>query len=160
MLTLGENVSKSSQQECDPLPKANQLTEDINSISKRKKKFKNSKPPSQSLTRKYCKKTKMNNTFDVVEALKLACSQQLNENEFMIFGQHVASQLRELPLDEALQLQNDIQRLLTEARLRSLNNHSMHRPTVYSYGDGMDSSSIIEYEVKNEPLEDECYELC
>lgn len=156
MLKSEEIVSKLSHQECDPLPKANQQTENIDSVPKRNKQFKDSKPPSQSLTRKYCKKTKVNNTFDVVEALKLACSQQLNENEFMIFGQHVASQLRELPLNEALQLQNDIQRLLTEARLRSLNNHSMHRPVMYTYDNRMDSS-IIEYGVKNEPMEDECY---
>uniref|UniRef100_A0A0A9YIG4 MADF domain-containing protein n=1 Tax=Lygus hesperus TaxID=30085 RepID=A0A0A9YIG4_LYGHE len=45
-------------------------------------------------------------------------------NEFIVFGNHVASQLQTLPLEEALQLEADIQSLITSVRVRCLWNAS------------------------------------
>uniref|UniRef100_A0A2S2QPU3 MADF domain-containing protein n=1 Tax=Sipha flava TaxID=143950 RepID=A0A2S2QPU3_9HEMI len=42
------------------------------------------------------------------------------DNEFETFGKHVANQMRKIPLERALILQNDIQGLLTRERLRCL----------------------------------------
>ncbi|CAH1407100.1 unnamed protein product [Nezara viridula] len=47
-----------------------------------------------------------------------------NSNEFVIFGNHVASQLQTLPLAEALQLQAEIQSLITSVRVQCLQNNS------------------------------------
>ncbi|KAF0703933.1 MADF domain-containing protein, partial [Aphis craccivora] len=44
------------------------------------------------------------------------------DDEFETFGKHVANQLRKIPLERALILQNDIQGLLTRARLHCLSN--------------------------------------
>lgn len=54
-----------------------------------------------------------------VAVLKQVCTQPV-ESEFDIFGKHVAVQLQQLPMQDAVQLQADIQALLTRARLRSL----------------------------------------
>lgn len=60
---------------------------------------------------------------DAVKALKCAYSeyQESTSNEFHIFGKHVAAQLEKLPLEESLKLQTEIQSLLTQARLRTMN---------------------------------------
>lgn len=69
------------------------------------------------------KQQKINTSLDnAIEALKFACSQKSTLNEFQIFGQFVASQLEKLPLDITLNLQSEIQNLLAQARLRSMNN--------------------------------------
>lgn len=70
--------------------------------------------------RKY-KKTKMDDSLEVKNIKNVATqSTVITVNEFIIFGQHVAIQLQCLPLEDALKLQEDIQRLITSARLRSL----------------------------------------
>lgn len=47
-------------------------------------------------------------------------SEQFAGNEFAVFGQHVGIQLSKLPLPTALLLQREIQELITQARLNSL----------------------------------------
>jgi len=54
--------------------------------------------------------------------LKFVCTQKSEVNEFSIFGQHIATQLQKLPLQESLKIQVDIQNMLTTARLRIMNN--------------------------------------
>jgi len=44
------------------------------------------------------------------------------DDEFETFGKHVANQMRKIPLERALILQNDIQGLLTRVRLHCLSN--------------------------------------
>lgn len=74
------------------------------------------------------KKSKVDGSLNkAVEAIKQIAARQLSPvNEFTIFGHHVASQLQCLPLEDALILQEDIQKLITAARLRSL--LSSHHP--------------------------------
>lgn len=52
-----------------------------------------------------------------VDTLKFVCEQKSKTNEFIIFGQHVAAQLEKLPLEKSIILQEQIQSLLTKARL-------------------------------------------
>lgn len=52
-----------------------------------------------------------------VDTLKFVCEQKSKTNEFIIFGQHVAAQLEKLPLEISILLQEEIQSLLTKARL-------------------------------------------
>lgn len=47
-------------------------------------------------------------------------NQSISMNEFVIFGQHVATQLQQLPLEEAIRLEEEIQSIITRARLRSM----------------------------------------
>lgn len=58
-----------------------------------------------------------------VKALKEVAS--VASNEFDAFGQHVSSQLKCLPLQEALLLQEDIQKSITTVRLRCLRNQNV-----------------------------------
>lgn len=68
------------------------------------------------------KKTKIDSTLDnAVETLKYVCKKQTMENEFTVFAKHLATQLEQLPLKEALMAQSDIQNILTRARIRSMN---------------------------------------
>lgn len=57
---------------------------------------------------------------NVVEILKLASTQKATINEFTIFGNHVAAQLEKLPLQQAVVIQEQIQSILTKARLNNL----------------------------------------
>ncbi|KAE9522881.1 hypothetical protein AGLY_016692, partial [Aphis glycines] len=77
----------------------------------------------QSTACKPKKIRKIDNSLDnAVEALKFVCTQKSEVNEFSIFGQHIAAQLKKLPLQESLKIQVDIQNMLTTARLRIMNN--------------------------------------
>lgn len=68
------------------------------------------------------KKTKIDNTLDnAVETLKYVCKKQTMKNEFTVFAKHIATQLEQLPLKEALMAQSDIQNILTRARISSMN---------------------------------------
>ncbi|CAI6353854.1 unnamed protein product [Macrosiphum euphorbiae] len=68
------------------------------------------------------KKAKIDSTLDnAVETLKYVCKKQTNENEFTVFAKHIATQLEQLPLKEALMAQSDIQNILTRARISSMN---------------------------------------
>jgi len=48
-----------------------------------------------------------------VETLKSVCAQKATNNEFLIFGQHIAAQLEKLPIQQPLLLQEKIQGLIT-----------------------------------------------
>lgn len=69
---------------------------------------------------------KISETVGVAEALNRlqnissAINNQNAEDEFHFFGLNVASQLRQLPLYEALGVQNEIQAILTAARRRNM----------------------------------------
>ncbi|XP_014278429.1 uncharacterized protein [Halyomorpha halys] len=68
---------------------------------------------------------KSDDSLDIaVNVLKEAASRLPSTNEFTVFGNLVASQLQTLPLAEALQLQADIQALITSARMQNLQNAS------------------------------------
>lgn len=80
--------------------------------------FKTPKRTASAVSLKTNKKQKINNSLDnAVEALKFACSQKSAVSEFNIFGQHIATQLEKLPIKIALQLQTNIQNMITSARL-------------------------------------------
>lgn len=79
---------------------------------------------------------------NAVETLKLVCAQKATNNEFSIFGQHIAAQLEKLPLLEALLLQEKIQSLLTNARLETIS-----RPLTSCTNISSDDS--VEYQVVN-----------
>lgn len=80
--------------------------------------FKTPKQTASAVSLKTNKKQKINNSLDnAVEALKFACSQKSAVSEFNIFGQHIATQLEKLPIKIALQLQTNIQNMITSARL-------------------------------------------
>lgn len=49
-----------------------------------------------------------------------------NENEFDIFGKHVAAQLKKLPLEQALIAQDRIQSFLTQSRLQALRQNNVY----------------------------------
>ncbi|XP_030754014.1 uncharacterized protein LOC115880843 [Sitophilus oryzae] len=69
-------------------------------------------------------KSKEDESLDqAVKALKEVAS--VASNEFDAFGQHVSSQLKCLPLQEALLLQEDIQKSITTVRLRCLRNQNV-----------------------------------
>lgn len=69
---------------------------------------------------------KISETVGVAEALNRlqnissAINNRNAEDEFHFFGLNVASQLRQLPLYEALGVQNEIQAILTAARRRNM----------------------------------------
>lgn len=44
--------------------------------------------------------------------------QNCNENEFVIFGKFIAMQLQSMPLENALELESQIHKLITETRLK------------------------------------------
>lgn len=51
------------------------------------------------------------------------------EDQYDIFGKHLASQLRDLPLRSFILLQSKIQNLITEERLNNLNNSNIVQST-------------------------------
>lgn len=69
---------------------------------------------------------KISETVGVAEALNRlqnissAINNRNTEDEFHFFGLNVASQLRQLPLYEALGVQNEIQAILTAVRRRNM----------------------------------------
>lgn len=69
---------------------------------------------------------KIGETVGVAEALNRlqnissAINNRNEEDEFHFFGLNVASQLRQLPLYEALGVQNEIQAILTAARRQNI----------------------------------------
>lgn len=80
--------------------------------------IKRNKNKSGRITKKISKiDTSLDN---VVDILKLAFKQKATSNEFTIFGNHVAAQLEKLPLHQAVELQEQIQSILTKARLNNL----------------------------------------
>lgn len=59
----------------------------------------------------------------IADALKQVLVQgDTSENEFTVFGKHIATQLQCLPLEEAINLQGEIQALVTTTRLRCIQN--------------------------------------
>lgn len=52
-----------------------------------------------------------------VDTLKFVCEQKSKTNEYIIFAQHVAAQLEKLPLEKSIILQEQIQSLISKARL-------------------------------------------
>lgn len=59
----------------------------------------------------------------IADALKQVLVQgDTSENEFTIFGKHIATQLQCLPLEEAIKLQGEIQALVATTRLRCIQN--------------------------------------
>lgn len=86
---------------------------------------------------------KIDNSLDnAVETLKFVCAQKATSNEFSIFGQHVASQLEKLPLQQALLLQETIQGLLTNARLKTISIPSTSCTNI-------PSNDLVEYQTVN-----------
>lgn len=61
---------------------------------------------------------------------EVASKKSVTSNEFDAFGQHVSSQLMCLPLQEAIMLQEDIQKLITTVRLRCLKNGNLINTSV------------------------------
>lgn len=47
-----------------------------------------------------------------------------SNDEFSVFGQLIAKQLAQLPIDEAIRLQQEIQTKINESRLRNIHNSS------------------------------------
>lgn len=45
------------------------------------------------------------------------------EDEFDLFGKHIACQLRQLPLHKALHIQQQFQSMLTDARIAAMTTH-------------------------------------
>jgi len=86
----------------------------------------------------------VNNSLDnYFKLLQYAWSQKPTPNEFQIFGQHVAAQLEKLPLSESLMLQINIQNMLGQARLRTLND--IH----FTFEDNSTSSSLSSTNIAN-----------
>lgn len=106
-----------SSTECDEYVKF-ETDDTINSSNETNVTFKTPKRKAKTVD-KPNKQQKLNNA---IEALKFAYSQKPTSNECQMFGQHVAAQLEKLPLTEALRLQTEIQNILTQARLRPMNN--------------------------------------
>ncbi|XP_014275177.1 uncharacterized protein [Halyomorpha halys] len=79
---------------------------------------------------------------NAVNVLKKVASRLPSTNEFIIFGNHVASQLQRLPLAEALQLQAEIHSLITSARVQNLQNSSsvINEQLTTNYSTSQDSS--------------------
>ncbi|GIY30148.1 THAP-type domain-containing protein [Caerostris darwini] len=69
--------------------------------------------------------TPLNNN---VEGLKRISAQESNLSEFTIFGLYIASQLQQLPIEEAYALKEKIQNLLTQSCPKSLK-----EPSFFSY---------------------------
>lgn len=79
------------------------------------------KSTAPKFKRKIVKKFDIDKSLDnVVKTLQNICKDKPKENEFTLFAKHIAAQLEQLPLKEALTVQLDIQCLLTEARIRSM----------------------------------------
>ncbi|XP_063239622.1 uncharacterized protein LOC134540679 [Bacillus rossius redtenbacheri] len=62
---------------------------------------------------------------EAVAALRAAAGGRHPASEFSVFGQHVVVQLGQLPLGEALRLQEEIQSSITRARLRAIQSASL-----------------------------------
>lgn len=78
-------------------------------------------------------KTKIDDSLDnAVDALKYVCSKQTDENEFVLFGKLVGTQLQKLPVEHALNVQNEIQNLLTKERIKAMKNASNFKCPDYS----------------------------
>lgn len=76
------------------------------------------KRPKKKIGQTSNKKSCYDESLDkAVDTLKFVCEQKSKTNEFIIFGQHVAAQLEKLPLEKSITLQEQIQSLLTKARL-------------------------------------------
>lgn len=91
---------------------------------------KNIFPESIHRTERKNKRKKLDDTLNIaVDAFKQLANHSATNSEFTIFGQHVATQLQCLPLQESIQLQCDIQQLITAARLRSIFKSNQHSST-------------------------------
>lgn len=85
---------------------------------------------------------------NAVETLKSVCAQKVTNNEFSIFGQHIAAQLEKLPVQQALLLQEKIQSLITNARLEIIS-----RPSTSCTG--FSSDDLVEYHIVNQNENDD-----
>lgn len=66
-----------------------------------------------------------NSLDDAVRALReVSSSSRSTNNEFTLFGQLVATQLAQLPLEEAINLQQEFQIKISEARLKHISSSS------------------------------------
>jgi len=109
------------------------------------------------------KKTKIDDSLDnAVDALKYVCSKQANENEFVLFGKLVGTQLQKLPLQHALNVQNEIQNLLIKERLKAMSNQSNLQCPDYNLMSTNDISMSIDHtdhtEILSESNEEFDYE--
>lgn len=115
------------------------------------------------MTKKKKTKTKIDDSLDnAVDALKYVCSKQANENEFVLFGKLVGTQLQKLPLQHALNVQNEIQNLLIKERLKAMSNKSNLQCPDYNSMSTNDISMSIDHtdhtEMLSESNEDIDYE--
>ncbi|KAJ9598413.1 hypothetical protein L9F63_010935, partial [Diploptera punctata] len=63
--------------------------------------------------------------YEAVRSLQEISNQAKVSNEFQVFAQHVAVQLEQLPLEDALMLQSEIQNLITNRRLELIRKEKM-----------------------------------
>ncbi|GIY67754.1 THAP-type domain-containing protein [Caerostris extrusa] len=85
--------------------------------------------------------TPLNNN---VEGLKRISAQESNLSEFTIFGLYIASQLQQLPIEEAYALKEKIQNLLTQSCPQSLK-----EPSFFSYVQTSDTDLKSDSFLKN-----------
>lgn len=85
---------------------------------------------------------------NAVETLKSVYAQKATNNEFSIFGQHIAAQLEKLPIQQALLLQEKIQGLITNARLGTISRPSTSCPSI-------SSDDLVEYHIVNQNENDD-----
>lgn len=79
-------------------------------------------------------------------------------SEFTVFGQLIATQLAQLPLEEAIHLQQEIQTKINEARLKHIRNSS-YNPSFPSTSSSMHFlSNSAENSYATSPLASPCEE--
>lgn len=95
-----------------------EVTVPVEQEEERPKKRKNRKEGNAKNTKN--KQAKIGSALQEAVTTLKRVSNQFASNEFAVFGQHVGIQLSKLPLPTALLLQREIQELITQARLHTL----------------------------------------
>ncbi|PSN53781.1 hypothetical protein C0J52_06232 [Blattella germanica] len=62
----------------------------------------------------------------VIQILSEISNQNKKSEQFTVFAHHVAAQLEQLPLEDSLMLQSEIQNLITAKRVKLLRDQTRH----------------------------------
>ncbi|CAH1962204.1 unnamed protein product [Acanthoscelides obtectus] len=121
--TTKQYVKKSTNKECD-----NTITPITQGTSR------STNPPRNKKVRR--QETDSERGFeDAVSSLSAICKEE--STEFDKFGERIAAQLKQFPLEDAVTLQLEIQQLITQTRLRVINRHKTSPVSINTCNPGL-----------------------
>lgn len=94
-------------------------------------------------SKKRCDIAPIERAIDKLEAISVASASKVQSDEFDIYGQYIATQLRLLPTINALTCQEEFQRIITRERIKVLNLQTVSpSPSYYDTSNCATNSSI------------------